>query len=224
MKKIIIAYTSKLFSDGLACVINDFEGFTPIKSFQLRNNALDNFPENTYADILILEVNWPSKSDQKNIERLLKAFPNQKIVLLSFQPRHDIGIDLIESGISAYMLKSCGKEDLLAALHKIAEGTVFFCSEITKRLISPNHGDSKEEELKLTDREKEILGLLVKSYSNKQIAIRLNLSENTIKSHRKNIHAKFGVSNLIGLVRYACRSNLIDFGNDEFCAVCPYMN
>lgn len=225
MNKVIIAYTSRLFSDGLACIINNFEGFTAIRSFALLGSRiLDNFPDKTYADILVLEVNCPLKLHLEHIHSLLEAFPNQRIVLLSNLPRPDIGVALIESGISVYMIKSCGKEDLLAAFHKIIEGKPYFCSDITQRLLSTNHKDRQEKEVKLTDREKEILGLLVRSYSNKQIAIRLNLSENTIKTHRKNIHAKFGVSNLIGLVRHACRSNLIDFGDDGFCLVCPYVH
>lgn len=224
MIKVFIAYTSRLFSDGLHDMIDTFEGYTAMRSFPFGNSILDNFSDKTRADILVLEVNCPLKRHLEQIYCLLEAFPNQKIILLSNQPRLEIGVDIIESGISAYMLKSCGKEDLLAAFRKIIEGKHYFCSDITQRLLSPNYENPYEKEVKLTDREKEILGLLVNSYSNKQIAIQLSLSENTVKTHRKNIHAKFGVSNLIGLVRYACRSNLIEFGDEGFCLVCPYVH
>jgi len=221
---VLIAFTTRISSDGLACVINNFEGFTVTKSFPIENRILDNFPDHSHADFLVMEVNCPGKRDLDYIRRVREAFPQQRIVLISNLPRHNVGIDLLESGISAYLLKSCGKEDLQTALHKVIEGKPYFCSEITKNLLATEKLTQQEIEVKLTDREKEVLGMLVNSYSNKQIAFRLKLSENTIKTHRKNIHAKFGGSNLIGLVRYACRSNLIDFGSDGFCLVCPYVH
>ena len=100
----------------------------------------------------------------------------------------------------------------------------YICADISKSLLSGKRRIQEEENKLLTDREKEVLFLLVNNTSIKKIAHSLKISENTVKTHRRNIHSKFGVSNLIGLVRYACRSNLIDFGDDEYCMVCPYVN
>lgn len=129
---------------------------------------------------------------------------------------------LIDSGIDAYILKSSSKSDLLAALIKIAEGNNFFCSEIIKSKLPTNNNHKNSNEIYLTRRETEILSLLVNGRPNVRIAKELNLSESTVKTHRKNILAKFGVKNLIGMIRYACRSRLLDYGPDGFCIGCPH--
>jgi len=162
--------------------------------------------------------------DLNHIQTLVASYPLLNILLISLLPRTNIGFDLLDSGISGYLLKSCAKEDLMSALNKISENKPYICSDITQNLFTGKRKDQDKKEFDLTDREKEILSMLVSSHTNKQIASKLNLSENTVKTHRRNIHAKFGVSNLLGMVRYACRSNLIDFGDDGYCLVCPYVN
>jgi len=222
--KISIAYTTRLFSDGLEAIIERFENFSVVFTSPLGKELFDKLEDSLFDQILILQVNCPSMRDLNQIQKLREEYQNIKILLLSLLPRTNIGFDLLDSGISGYLLKSCTKEDLQSALNKIIEDKPYICSDITSRLFTRKKENQAGEQYDLTDREKEILSMLVNSHTNKQIASSLNLSENTIKTHRRNIHAKFGVSNLLGLVRYACRSNLIDFGDDGYCLVCPYVN
>ena len=221
---ISIGFKSRMFSDGLDSIVKSFDHFNVLSSFPFGNNQLKNLPEIQVEDILILELNCPSNRDLESILLLREKYPLHKFILISMLPRHNVGIRLMEIGISAYLLKSCGQNDLLTALNKVVNGKHYYCADITENLLSAKSKAEHVKEIELTEREKEILGMLVTGLTNKQIANCLNISENTIKTHRKNIQQKFGVSNLIGMVRYACRSNLIDFGDDGFCTVCPFVN
>lgn len=221
LNRVSIGFKARLFAEGLASMVQSFDSFEVINTFSVDDCPPEHIPDGVAADIFVIELYCPSKSDLRYINQLRSAFPLQQILLISVMPRHDIGIKLLESGISAYVLKSCGYGDLLNALRKLTEGKHYFCSEITEHILSSNRKKEQFEDIDLTDREKEILGMLVGGITNKQIAHRLNLSENTIKTHRKNIQVKFGVSNLIGMVRYACRTNLIDPDDDGYCLVCP---
>lgn len=222
--KISIAYTTRLFSDGLEAIIERFEDFSVVSAIPIGKELFNKLSNNSFDQILILQVNCPSSRDLDHITNLIEAYPHVKVLLISLLPRTDIGIELIESGISGYLLKSCTKKDLSSALYKITENKPYICSEITQNLFKGKKKDHDKKEYDLTDREKEVLSMLVSSHTNKQIASKLNLSENTVKTHRRNIYTKFGVSNLLGMVRFACRSNLIDFGDDGYCLVCPYVN
>ena len=222
--KISIGYTTRLFSDGLEAIIDRFENFTVEFTSPIGKELFNKLANNSFEQILILQVNCPSTRDLDQIKKLIESYPLVKILFLSLLPRTNIGCELIESGISGYLLKSCAKEDLFSALNKISENKPYICSDITQNLFTGKKKDQDKKEYDLTDREKEVLSMLVSSHTNKQIASKLNLSENTVKTHRRNIHTKFGVSNLLGMVRYACRSNLIDFGDDGYCLVCPYVN
>ncbi|MCK5187728.1 MAG: response regulator transcription factor [Deltaproteobacteria bacterium] len=222
--KISIGYTTRLFSDGLEAIIERFENFSVVFTSPIGKELSNKLTNNLFEQILILQVNCPSMRDLDQIKKLIESYPLLKILLLSLLPRTNIGFVLIESGISGYLLQSCAKEDLLLALNKISENKPYICSDITQNLFKGKKKDHDKKDYDLTDREKEVLSMLVSSHTNKQIAFKLNLSENTVKTHRRNIHTKFGVSNLLGMVRYACRSNLIDFGDDGYCLVCPYVN
>lgn len=221
---IAIAYTTRLFAEGLETLINDLEDYNVTFTIPLGKELFKILESMASDHILILEVNCPGMRDLDHINKLSESFPLLKLLLLSLLPRTNIGIDLIESGISGYLLKSCTKEDLVSALNKIVTDKPYICSDITQNLFTGKNKYQAAGNYTLTDREKEILSLLVSSHTNKQIARKLNLSENTVKTHRRNIHAKFGVNNLLGMVRYACRSNLIDFGDDGYCLACPYVN
>jgi len=222
--KISIAYTTRLFSDALESLIKNLENFSLTFTSPVGKDLFKNLSNNSSDQILILEVNCPGIRDLDHIQTLIASYPLLKILLLSLLPRTNIGFELIESGISGYLLKSCAKEDLFSALNKIVENKPYICSDITQNLFTGKKKDQDKRDYDLTDREKEVLSMLVSSHTNKQIAGKLNLSENTVKTHRRNIHTKFGVSNLLGMVRYACRANLIDFGDDGYCLVCPYVN
>lgn len=222
--KISIGYSSRLFADGLESIIQNVNGYIVAFTAHIGEELFSQLENNQFEQILIIQVHCPGRKDLNLVHQLCESFPFIKILFLSQMPRKRIGMSLFESGISGYLLKSCAKQDLLHAIHKIIENKPYFCSTITSHLVNSNKEEPENEEYNLTEREKEVLSLLVNNYSNKQIASTLNLSENTIKTHRRNIHAKFGVSNLLGMVAHAYRSNLIDNKYEGSCYGCPHVN
>ncbi len=121
--------------------------------------------------------------------------------------------DMIDAGVSGYILKNTGKEELVGALTKIASGGLFFGDEVTNemmRMMTDNEKLSKkQEEVTLTIREKEILKLISKEYSNSQIANELFISERTVETHRKNIFRKTNTKSIVGLIKYAYEHQLV---------------
>lgn len=222
--QILVGYTSQLFSNGLESIIDGFDNFSVVNSIPVGEKLKKMLGNNGSPDFLILEVDHPGERDLKYIKLLAEAYSFTKILLLSHLPNRHMTGDLLESGISGYLLKSCSRQDLLSALSKMLEDKPYFCSDITKTLLAGHKMNQRFEEQSLTEREISILTLLVQGHTNKSVALDLKISENTVKTHRRNIQKKFGVNNLLGMVRYACRENLVDFGCTEFCTTCPYVN
>lgn len=220
--QIVIGYTSKLFSDGLESMIDGFDEFAVMERAPVGKELFDRLKLVNGVDILIIELNFPGNKDLLNLHSLITTLPLTKIMLLSHLPRNHMSSKLIESGIDAYLLKSCTRQDMLTALNKIRDNKNYFCSDITKNIMTVNKLSQNKKEMELTPRENEILTMLVNCKTSNQIAKKIGLSENTVKTHRRNMLTKFGVNNLVGMVRYACRTNLIDFGGDEFCRECPH--
>lgn len=223
MKTITLGYTNRLFAEGLELIIKAFEGFEVL--YSIPNDEVLNHFSNKHngPKILIMELDIPRNSDLLLIQSLLEARPEILILLLTSTPAPSISFELIESGLSAYILKSCQSTDLLSALNKIIGGENFFCSKITKKLISAkgNNGHHKTLSL-LTQREKEILVMLVNNSSSCEVARKLSISQNTVKTHKRNIQAKLGIHSMIGMLLYAVRNSLVELGYHDLCSACPH--
>ena len=221
--QVVIGYTQKLCSDGLESMIEASDNFA-VRGIVAVKDLEEYLKSKNSYEVLIIELRYPSKGDLSFLVQLKKQHPLVRIMLISLMTGAGLSSKLIESGIDAYILKSCSKTDLFAALNNIVNGKNFFCSDIIKSILTANGNSNKIREVDLTQRETEVLSLLVAGNANIQIAKELRLSENTVKTHRKNILAKFGVNNLIGMIRFACRARLLDYSSDGFCEGCPHYN
>jgi len=114
-----------------------------------------------------------------------------------------------DADISGYVLKNIGKQELVKALEKIAAGGIYFSEEVLQEMTRASEMKKENAEAHLTAREIEIIQLIEKELSNKQIAEKLFLSERTVETHRKNIFRKTYTSSVIGLVKYAYEHKLI---------------
>ena len=136
-----------------------------------------------------------------------EKYPEGKRVILSMHDEGHLVKQVRKSGVDGYLLKSIQQGELKTALKQIMSGMPYISPEITKQLITGLSTEGKQE--LLTDREQEILRLIVKEFSNKQIADKLFISERTVETHRKNIFRKTNTTSLVGLVKYAFEHNIV---------------
>jgi DNA-binding NarL/FixJ family response regulator len=162
------------------------------------------------VDILLTDVMMPGMNGAELAKEVRKKFPDIKILALSMSGQGDLVNQMIdESDISGYVLKNIGKQDLLKALEKIAAGGIYFSDEVLREMERASELKKDEEEAHLTARETEIIQLIEKEMTNKQIAETLFLSERTVETHRKNIFRKTNTSSVIGLIKFAYEHKLI---------------
>ena len=114
-----------------------------------------------------------------------------------------------DSDICGYVLKNIGKQELVKALEKIAGGGIYFSDEVLQEMTKASEKRKINEEVHLTAREIEIIRLIEKEFSNKQIAEHLFLSERTVETHRKNIFRKTNTASVIGLIKFAYEHKLV---------------
>ena len=158
-------------------------------------------------DILITDVNMPEMSGTELTRKVKKQFPEIKIICLSMFGEQQVIAEMNDAGISGYILKNTGKEELLEAINKVHQGRSFFSDDITKEMIKSSAPLIREN--RLTNREIELIRFIEKEYSNKQIAEELFISERTVETHRKNIFRKTGSQSVVGLLKYAYEHKII---------------
>jgi len=162
------------------------------------------------VDVLLTDVMMPDMPGNILAKEVHKQFPQIKILALSMSGQGEVVNEMInDADISGYVLKNIGKKELVTAIEKIAGGGIYFSEAVLEELKRAASRKKANVEAHLTERETEIIRLIEKEYSNKQIAETLFISERTVETHRKNIFRKTGTNSVIGLVKYAYEHRLI---------------
>lgn len=161
------------------------------------------------VDVLITDILMPEMNGDALAKAVKAKFPAIKILVLSMSGQGAMINDMInDADVCGYALKNIGKEELIGGIEKIAAGGIFFGEEVLQEL-DKYCAQKKAATINITAREKEIIRLIEKEHSNKEIADILSISERTVETHRKNIFRKTNTHNVVGLIKYAYESKII---------------
>lgn len=205
-KRIFIVDDHQMVIDGINLMIEGHDEFRVVGECTeplLVADILQNIP----VDLLITDVGMPGMSGVELTRILKNKFPNIKILALSMFGDSQIIAEMIDAGISGYILKNSGKKELIEALTKIAEGQNYFGQDITLQLMKSFK--RSQEESRLTDREIEIIRMIERDMTTREIAEKLFISERTVETHRKNILHKTNTQTVVGLLKYAYERKII---------------
>jgi len=194
----------KLFVEGLLQIINRSEIATVLDVSHSAAEGL-NMLALRVPDVLLLDISLPDMSGRELCEKICSQYPQLKICVQSSHSEYNVIMDMIHNGAIGYVLKNTTGEELLKAIKTVATGEKFLCSEI-KRNMSQNNFDVP---VLLTRREKSLLQLIVAGNNTIQIADKLCLGVETIKSYRKNLLLKLGAKNTADLVRIALENSYV---------------
>ncbi|MFI6032681.1 response regulator [Streptomyces sp. NPDC051315] len=174
----------------------------------------------TTPDVLVLDLNLPAKPGVQVCKEVVAANPALRVLVLSASGEHADVLEAVKSGATGYLLKSASTEELLDAVRRTAVGDPVFTPGLAglvlgeyRRLASepaPTAGADEPNAPRLTDRETEVLRLVAKGLSYKQIAERLVISHRTVQNHVQNTLGKLQLHNRVELVRYAIERGLDD--------------
>ena len=166
-------------------------------------------------DIVIMDIAMPLMNGIEAAKRIRKHLPKTKILILSMYSHEHYIHELLEAGISGYLLKDSSGRDILKAIHAAMKDETFLSPSISKMVVnsylSPRKISPREERFKkLTNREREVFQLIAEGHSTKQIADMLCVSVSTVKSHRSKVMEKLLVDSPVHLVHFAIQLGLVD--------------
>lgn len=164
-------------------------------------------------DVAVVDLQLPDLSGVEVIRGLVAALPEVRVLVLSASGEHQNVLDAVKAGAAGYLVKSAARAEFLDAVRRTADGDAVFTPGLAglllgeyRRLASTPRVDPDAP--RLTDRETEILRLVAKGLSYKQIAERLVLSHRTVQNHVQNTLGKLQLHNRVELVRYAIEQGL----------------
>lgn len=205
--RIILVDDHRIILDGIKSLLESDSDFLVVASLRSAEEALDVIKNDT-PDILLTDYSLPKMSGLDLFKILKLNYPGLKVAMLSMHDEESVVRAVLREGVHGYLLKTIQQFELKNALKQIALGFPYVSPEITKILMSDYYKSELKTEL-LTEREREILRLITKEYSNKQIGEKLFISERTVETHRKNIFRKTNTSSLVGLIKYAFEHNYV---------------
>lgn len=200
----------QIMIDGIKALLNNNKQFQVAGQNTSPLKAIEELKENA-PDILITDINMKEMSGIELAKKIREVYPELKILALSMHGDRETISDMLEVGISGYVLKNTGMEELTNALTRIANGQLFFSDEVTTELMKAASEPKPvaKDVISLTAREVEIVKLIAQEMSNAQIGEKLFISERTVETHRKNIFRKTNTKSVAGLIKLAIENKII---------------
>ena len=211
MIRVLIADDHQMFIDGIkSLLVNN-------KRIQIIGEAHNGFEVTEFVgkqavDLILLDMSMPVMDGMEAMKIVKQKFPDLKIIMLTMFNTRDQIEKLLRAGADGYVLKNTGKEELVLAIETVMKGESFFSKEVTEQIMAGMQkkklANRNAAIVELTEREKDVLKLIVKEHTTQEIAEKLFISTNTVETHRKNLVSKLNVRNVAGLVKYALQNGL----------------
>ncbi|GAB3046217.1 response regulator [Spirosoma pulveris] len=205
---ILIIDDHRLFNDGLGLVLADVPDMRIVGHVYHSSEAIQQVKEH-HPDVLLIDFNMPDIDGLALTRKLIAQLGQQRILILSMYGESRYITDFKKAGALGYMLKTSTKDELLTAIRAVARELHYFDPKLADTKQFSNHADDIFlKKYKLSPRELEIIRLIKDGLSSPQIAEKINLSQHTVDTHRKNIHAKLNISTVADLVRFSIEMNI----------------
>jgi DNA-binding NarL/FixJ family response regulator len=171
--------------------------------------------ETAAPDVVLLDVRMPKRSGIEACLAIKQSVPSAKIIMLTVSDEEADLYEAVKSGASGYLLKDSSIEEVAQAIRVVADGQSLISPSMAIKLIDEFKQLSRPEResgpaLRLTERELDVLRLVAQGHSNREIAARLFISENTVKNHVRNMLEKLQLHSRMEAVMYAVRENLLE--------------
>jgi DNA-binding NarL/FixJ family response regulator len=157
-------------------------------------------------DVVLTDIAMPVMDGVLATKEIARRKLGCRIIVLSAHGREEPILKMLEAGALGYVLKSAEAEEISEAIRTVYSYKPYFCREITEKLteiVSKNYQAPPRADISFTDREKEIMRLICREFTSKEIACTLNLSKRTVEGHRTRMMDKIGAKSIAGIITYA---------------------
>jgi two-component system response regulator DegU len=202
-----------LFLKGLNSLLKEYEELEIL--FQATDgNDLLNKLKNKQPQVILLDIRMPGMDGIEALGQVRQKYPNIKIIMLTQHTEDQIIYHLMEKGANGFLAKNTDIEIVVDAIYSVIEKGYYFNDPVSKALAKGASNHKKAvlpfNACSLSDREIEVVKLICKQMTIKEIAETLCLSPRTIDTYKENIFQKTGAKNNVGVVFYAIQYNLLD--------------
>lgn len=209
--KVLIADDHAIVRAGLRALITSERDFDLIGEASGGVEAIEKVTR-LAPDVLVLDISMPDLDGIEVIKALKAAGSTCAILVLTLHEDDALLREAIRLQAAGYILKHAAESELISAIRSVYRGDLYIHPKMIRGLLqqpAPAFNSNQSPQESLTEREKEVLKLIVQGYTNKQMAVELGISIRTIEGHRANLTDKLGIRSRVDLMRYARLHHLI---------------
>ncbi len=195
-----------ILTDGLKMVFKDDATFDIVATVHSGAYAMA-ILKTKAIELMVVDYSMPDTNGVELIRQAKSMCPDLKTIMLTMHDEAAIIKEAIAAGADGYVLKKSAMDELALAMESVLGGRPYLSAEVGQKLFQLAKQDEPDETL--TDREIEVLRLIIKELTNKEIAAQLFISDRTVEVHRKNLMRKIKCTNTVGLIKYAFAHNLV---------------
>ena len=212
MIRIALVDDHRIIIDSLSVLFDTMQGVEVVGTFDDSRQVLP-FLRKNQIDVLVTDLTMPFLDGIALTVQVKQVFPSLKVLMLTVNDTPDLIRDAFLAGVAGYVIKKAGRKELERAIYSVAKGDLYYSQEVMATILAGQDAARMNDKAilsSLTQRELEILRLLVAEKSSSQIASELYISVGTVENHRYNLFKKLGVSNVVGAVKFALKYKLVD--------------
>ncbi len=213
--RVLIVDDHTLFRKGLISLLQEQKGITVVGEARDGEEGI-RLARTLKPDVILMDVQMPNRNGIQATEAIREFLPEARIIMLTVSEQDEDLFSAVKAGARGYLIKNVEPEQLIEAIHRLIQGEAVVTHSMASRLLTEFSNIAKKIDAPrgpglnpLTAREKEILQLLAKGDTNKEIANTLCISEHTVKIHLKHILKKLHMNNRLQAAVYAYRQGLI---------------
>lgn len=207
--RVLVADDHALVREGLIKLLELDENIEIITEVGDGQGAI-NVARKEQPDVILMDVNMPGTDGIVATKVIKREFPNTKIIALTIYEDEEV-VEMVKAGVSAYVLKDVAGSELIDTIYRVMAGEIVIHPRVASRLVRElTRPEKKKDEVKLTRREIDVLDLLVKGNTNKEMADTMFISEKTVKNHLTSIFRKLGVKDRTQAAIFALKNHIVE--------------
>jgi DNA-binding NarL/FixJ family response regulator len=210
--KVLIADDHEIVRNGLISSLKNKKNITVIGEAANGEEALEK-AEKLMPDVILMDISMPIMNGLDATEVITKKYPNIKILILTVHQEDSYVLEIVRLGAKGYILKDISPDELAKSVERVYSGEAVFDYGLSQVILDDyikiKSNEQKNDPEKLSDREIDILKLIAKGFTGKEIADKCKLSIHTINSHREHIMKKLNIHSASGLTKYAIENGFV---------------